>query len=91
MHGFFESLFPCCPAQTVYEWRTMPLAWPSEDARREAVRTGQYDAAVSFPVGIEVMADRIFFAFSNFRPGIAATVTTIPRPRSSATQVRRPP
>lgn len=43
-----------------YQWQELQFAWPSEEMKQEALRTGRYKVENNLPLGLDVWKDKLF-------------------------------
>jgi hypothetical protein len=43
-----------------YSWRELDFAWPSEEVKQEAMKSGRYIESHNLPLGLEVWKDKMF-------------------------------
>lgn len=67
------------PFDTVYYWKQLDFAFPSEYDRRRALDTGDYVQKNNLPLGLEVYRDRVFVTMPKWKPGVPATLAVLPR------------
>lgn len=60
----FLALIVCSVAakklEEKYLWKELEFAWPSEEAKQEAIKSGKYVESHNLPLGIEVWKDKMF-------------------------------
>uniref|UniRef100_A0A6M2DZL1 Protein yellow n=1 Tax=Xenopsylla cheopis TaxID=163159 RepID=A0A6M2DZL1_XENCH len=60
-----------------FSWRSLDFAYPGNEERQRALRSGQFIPENALPVGIETWGDKMFVTVPRWREGIPATLTTI--------------
>ncbi|XP_067005600.2 dopaminechrome tautomerase [Anabrus simplex] len=63
----------------LYSWRQIDFVFPSDSTRQAALTSGAYIPENNLPLGLEIWGDRIFVSLPKWKPGIPATLATIPR------------
>lgn len=43
-----------------YLWKEVEFAWPSEDARQQAIASGNYIVENNLPLGLDIWQDKLF-------------------------------
>lgn len=43
-----------------FSWKELDFAWPSEEAKQEAIKSGKYIESHNLPLGLEVWKDKLF-------------------------------
>lgn len=56
----FVALASASKLAEKYSWKELSFAWPSEEARQAAIKSGQYVEAHNLPLGLEVWRDKLF-------------------------------
>lgn len=46
--------------QEKFAWKELNFAWPSEEARQEALRSGKYVESHNLPLGLDIWRDKLF-------------------------------
>jgi len=49
--------------EEVFAWKELSFVWPNEDVKNNAIRTGSYNPADSFPLGMSVWRNKLFLTF----------------------------
>ncbi|GLH04329.1 Protein yellow [Gryllus bimaculatus] len=60
-----------------FAWRALDWAYPTEGARQQALRSGDFIPENNLPVGIEVWGDKLFVTVPRWRQGIPAALNYI--------------
>lgn len=50
----------CAKLTEKFRWKELEYKWPSEAAKQEAIKSGQYNADNNLPLGLEVWKDKLF-------------------------------
>jgi hypothetical protein len=66
--------------ETMFQWNIMEFAFPSQQARAQAIASGQYIPENAAPLGIATSADRIFVSTPRWNLGIPASLSVINLP-----------
>lgn len=66
------------PFQTVYSWKQLDYAFPSESDRRRAIESKQFIQENNLPLGLEIYKDRVFVTMPKWKQGIPATLAVLP-------------
>lgn len=56
-------LVACAAARKLeekYSWKELDYAWPSEEAKQEAIKSGRYIESHNLPLGLDVWKDKLF-------------------------------
>lgn len=59
----FCLLVACGSAKKLEEkfsWKELDFAWPSEESKQEALRSGKYVESHNLPLGLDVWRDKLF-------------------------------
>ncbi|XP_065220917.1 protein yellow-like [Planococcus citri] len=88
--------------QERFSWKIVDFEFPSEDARNEAIRNGEFIPENNLPLGLERWRNKLFVTLPQWKSGTAATLTYIdldatteqspklkPYPNWEANQIRR--
>lgn len=43
-----------------FSWKELDFAWPSEEVKQEAIRSGKYIENHNLPLGLDVWKDKLF-------------------------------
>lgn len=43
-----------------FAWKELAFAWPSEEAKQEAIKSGKYIESHNLPLGLDVWKDKLF-------------------------------
>jgi hypothetical protein len=43
-----------------FSWKELEFAWPSEEIKRDAIRSGKYIESNNLPLALEVWKDKLF-------------------------------
>ena len=43
-----------------YMWKELDFAWPSDEVKQEAIKSGRYVESHNLPLGLEVWKDKMF-------------------------------
>lgn len=43
-----------------YMWKELSFAWPSDEVKQEAIKSGRYIESHNLPLGLEVWKDKMF-------------------------------
>ncbi|KAJ3647686.1 hypothetical protein Zmor_019550 [Zophobas morio] len=70
----FGVTFAMDNLEVAYQWKQLDFAYPSEEARREAIKSGEFTPANNLPLGLEVHDDRLFITVPRWRKGVAASL-----------------
>lgn len=49
-----------------YAWKELEFAWPSEEVKQEAIKSGKYIESHNLPLGLEVWKDKIFITVPRY-------------------------
>lgn len=60
-----------------FKWREVSYAWPSEEAKQEALSSGQYVVHNNLPLGLERWRDKLFITVPRWKSGVAASLTYV--------------
>ncbi|KAG7302690.1 hypothetical protein JYU34_012640 [Plutella xylostella] len=67
------------PFTTLYKWKQVDFEFPTPQHRHHALVTGKYVPSNVLPLGLEVWGSRVFLTFPRWRPGVPATLGSVPR------------
>uniref|UniRef100_A0A182IQZ6 Protein yellow n=1 Tax=Anopheles atroparvus TaxID=41427 RepID=A0A182IQZ6_ANOAO len=60
-----------------FKWREVSFAWPSEEAKEEALRSEKYIVHNNLPLGLERWRDKLFITVPRWKTGVAASLTYV--------------
>lgn len=60
-----------------FSWKMVDFDFPSEQARNEAIRSGEYVPENNLPLGLEAWKNKLFVTLPQWKGGTAATLTYI--------------
>lgn len=63
--------------EVAHQWKQLDYAFPSEEARQEAILKGEFIPENNLPLGLEVHDDRLFITVPRWRKGVAASLNYI--------------
>lgn len=43
-----------------FSWKELDFAWPSEEVKQEAIRSGKYIESHNLPLGLDIWHDKLF-------------------------------
>ena len=46
--------------QEKFMWKELEFAWPSEEAKEEAIKSGRYVESHNLPLGLDIWKDKLF-------------------------------
>lgn len=49
-----------------YSWKELDFAWPSEEVKQEAIKTGRYIEGHNLPLGLDVWKDKVFITVPRY-------------------------
>lgn len=49
-----------------YSWKELDFAWPSEEAKQKAIRSGRYIENHNLPLGLEVWKNKVFITVPRY-------------------------
>lgn len=49
-----------------YSWKELEFAWPSEEVKQEAIKSGKYIESHNLPLGLEVWNDKVFITVPRY-------------------------
>ena len=52
--------FASCKLEEKFSWKELDFAWPSEDVKQEALKTGRYIESHNLPLGLDVWKNKLF-------------------------------
>lgn len=50
----------CGKLKEKFRWKEVSYAWPNEDVKEEAIRSGRYQPENNLPLGLEVWKEKLF-------------------------------
>ncbi|KAF4525512.1 hypothetical protein B566_EDAN014898 [Ephemera danica] len=62
-----------------YAWNEVDFTWPSQELKEEALRTKMFIPENVLPLGVEASTDRLVITLPRWKPGLPATLATVPR------------
>lgn len=57
------TLVACASAtklQEKFAWKELDFAWPSAEAKQEAIKSGRYIESHNLPLGLDIYKNRVF-------------------------------
>ncbi|CAH0546392.1 unnamed protein product [Brassicogethes aeneus] len=63
--------------ETVFEWKEVEFAWPSEEAKANAIKEGHYIPANNLPLGLDRWKDKLFITIPKWKAGVASTLNYV--------------
>ncbi|XP_065157296.1 protein yellow-like [Atheta coriaria] len=64
--------------QEQFRWKALDYAYPTEEARRQAIMNGRFIPENNLPVGIEIWNNKLFVTVPRWMAGIPSTLNYIP-------------
>uniref|UniRef100_A0A1Y1LHU6 Bee-milk protein n=1 Tax=Photinus pyralis TaxID=7054 RepID=A0A1Y1LHU6_PHOPY len=64
--------------QEVFRWRDVDFAWPSEQAKQEALQNQRYIPANNLPLGLARWKNKLFITIPRWKAGVASSLNYIP-------------
>ncbi|EFA10662.1 yellow-c precursor [Tribolium castaneum] len=61
----------------VFAWNELTFAWPSEEAKENAVKSGEYVPENNLPLGLGRWKDKLFVTVPRWKSGVAASLNYI--------------
>lgn len=52
--------------QEKFKWKEVSYAWPSEQAKEEAITSGRYKAENNLPLGLDLWKDKLFITVPRY-------------------------
>lgn len=49
--------------EEVFAWKELSFVWPNEDVKNNAIQTGRYNPADTFPLGMSIWKNKLFLTF----------------------------
>ncbi|CAH1115367.1 unnamed protein product [Psylliodes chrysocephalus] len=62
----------------VFEWKELNFVWPSEEAKSNALKNGDYIPDNNLPLGLARWKDKLFVTVPRWKAGVAASLNYIP-------------
>jgi len=62
----------------VYSWKELQFAWPNQETRDNAIRSGDYIPANNLPLGIGRWKGKLFVTVPRWKSGVASSLNYIP-------------
>lgn len=56
----------CKKLQEKFSWKELEFAWPSEEAKQEAIKSGSYVIENNLPLGLDVWKDKLFITVPRY-------------------------
>lgn len=63
--------------QERFSWKVVDFEYPSEEARNEAIKSGEFIPENNLPLGVERWKNKLFVTVPAWKSGTAATLTYI--------------
>lgn len=57
-----------------YMWKELSFAWPSDEVKQEAIKSGRYIESHNLPLGLEVWKDKMFITVPRWKGGVASSL-----------------
>ncbi|XP_063921680.1 protein yellow [Zophobas morio] len=75
----FVAVGSCRAAlEEVFAWKELSFAWPSDEAKTSAIKSGHYIPENNLPLGLERWKDKLFVTVPRWKAGVAASLNYIP-------------
>lgn len=90
---FFGSV--CCALseniklKEVFSWKQVDFDFPDENARQDAISSGDFVPENNLPLGVEAWKNKLFVTCPRWKGGTAATLTYIDLERKFIHELRR--
>lgn len=62
-----------------YAWKQVDFTWPSTALKERALQSGMFKPENVLPLGLEAGTDRVVITLPRWKPGLPATLATVPR------------
>ncbi|XP_058125130.1 protein yellow [Anopheles ziemanni] len=73
----FQTVVEAVKLKEKFKWREVSYAWPSEETKQEALRSGNYIVHNNLPLGLERWRDKLFITVPRWKSGVAASLTYV--------------
>ncbi|KFB45517.1 AGAP010280-PA-like protein [Anopheles sinensis] len=73
----FQTVVEGVKLKEKFKWREVSYAWPSEETKQEALRSGNYIVHNNLPLGLERWRDKLFITVPRWKSGVAASLTYV--------------
>jgi len=60
-----------------FKWKEVSYAWPSEQAKEEAITSGRYKPENNLPLGLDVWKDKLFITVPRWKSGVASSLNYV--------------
>ncbi|XP_057331641.1 protein yellow-like isoform X2 [Microplitis mediator] len=90
LQSFPEEPIPGAAMELIYAWKTVDYEFASDVAREQALLEKSFIPENNMPLGIEFWRDKVFITLPKWRPGVPATLTTVPRYTATKSPKLRP-
>ncbi|CRK87272.1 CLUMA_CG001074, isoform A [Clunio marinus] len=60
-----------------FAWKELDFAWPSEEAKQEAIRSGKYIESHNLPLGLDIWQDKLFITVPRWKSGVASSLNYV--------------
>ena len=60
-----------------FSWKVVDFEYPTDEARNEAIRSGEFIPENNLPLGLERWRNKLFVTLPQWKSGTAATLTYI--------------
>jgi len=60
-----------------FAWKELAFAWPSEEVKQEAIKSGKYIESHNLPLGLDVWKDKLFITVPRWKSGVASSLNYI--------------
>lgn len=67
------------PFKTVYSWKQLDYAFPSEYDRRRAIESKEFIQENNLPLGLEIYKNKLFITMPKWKEGIPVTLAVLPK------------
>ncbi|XP_065352966.1 protein yellow-like [Cloeon dipterum] len=89
------TLLPCTLSALTrlkehYSWKQVDFTWPTKALKERAIQSGMFQPENVLPLGLEAGTDRLVITLPRWKPGLPATLATVPRNSNERAPLLRP-
>jgi len=63
--------------QEKFKWKEVSFAWPSDQAKEDAITSGRYKPENNLPLGLDLWKDKLFITVPRWKSGVASSLNYV--------------
>ncbi|KRT79351.1 hypothetical protein AMK59_8594, partial [Oryctes borbonicus] len=76
--GFSSASIALIQPEELFAWKQVDYAWPTSQAREQAIQKGIYIPENNLPLGLERWKDKMFITVPRWKAGVTSTLNYVP-------------